>query len=189
MNKPSPLSNLRSITPEQADQLFELLRGTAYHAAVAWVAQEWGLPVSVAGLQRWWKRETARRARSDLRAAIAISEKFDVNIDARQLDARAANAIRASLWNALTTKDNASIKTLADLVLDYNADARGRCELELKERAQQTKDEALRLAREKFDAAEKRLAEVREAVAAGRTQDGGLSEESVRRIEEAAKLL
>ena len=59
--KPSPLSNLKSLTPEQEDQLFELLRGTAYHAAVAWVAENWGLPVSVASLQRWWARETARR--------------------------------------------------------------------------------------------------------------------------------
>jgi len=78
----------------------------------------------VAGLQRWWRRETARRARNDLRNAIAVSNNFDSCVDARKLDGRAANAIRAALWGALTTRDTASIKTLAELVLDYNADAR-----------------------------------------------------------------
>ena len=122
--KPSPLANLRGISAEQADQLFELLRGVAYHVAVKWVADTWGLPVSVAGLQRWWKRETARRARNDLRNAIKVSENFDSSVSARMLDERAANAIRAALWNAVNTRDVESIEALGKLVLDYNADAR-----------------------------------------------------------------
>ena len=62
-------------------------------------------------------------------------------------------------------------------------------ELKLKDRAQQTKDETLRLAREKFEAAEKRLAAVQDAVKSAKASGGGLSEETLRKIEEAAGLL
>ena len=167
--KPSPLSNLKSISPEQADQLFELLRSTPYHAAVAWVAERWGIPASVAGLQRWWKRETARRARSDLRNAIAVSSNFDSSVDARQLDSRAANALRAALWGALTTRDNASIETLAKLVLDYNADARNTDKaarlLQAEKQLEQSKADAEAL-RKRADELTRQLAEAGKANAA-----------------------
>ena len=61
-------------------------------------------------------------------------------------------------------------------------------ELALKAKAQQTKDEQLRLAREKFEAAERRLAAVKDAVATAKTK-GGLTEETLKKIEEAAGLL
>ena len=62
-------------------------------------------------------------------------------------------------------------------------------ELKLKAAAQQTKDEQLKLAREKFEAAEKRLAAVQEAVKAARATDGGLSEEALAKIEQAVGML
>lgn len=61
-------------------------------------------------------------------------------------------------------------------------------ELALKTKAQKTKDEQLRLAREKFEAAERRLAAVKDAVATAKTK-GGLTEETLKKIEEAAGLL
>ena len=60
--------------------------------------------------------------------------------------------------------------------------------LDLQSRAQATKEDQLRLAREKFEAAEKRLAAVKDAVATAKTK-GGLTEETLKRIEEAAGLL
>ena len=186
MNKPSPLANLKGITPEQSDQLFELLRGAAYHVAVRWVAENWGIPVSVAGLQRWWKRETARRARNDLRNAIAVSNNFDSNIDARQLDARAANAIRAAMWNAITTRDVESIKALGYLVLDFKRDARDDERLTLNERAQQTKDEALRLAREKFEYDAAKRAMEQAALIKGIQADNALDDDAkIQKVREA----
>ena len=62
-------------------------------------------------------------------------------------------------------------------------------ELELKKAAQQTKDEQLKLAREKFEAAEKRLKAVQDAVKSAKATGGGLSEETLKKIEEAAGLL
>lgn len=61
-------------------------------------------------------------------------------------------------------------------------------ELDLKAAAQQTKDEQLKLAREKFEAAEKRLKAVQDAVSSAKSK-GGLTAETLRQIEEAAGLL
>ena len=122
--KQSTLSNLRGITEEQADQLFEMLRILPYHLAVKHVREQWDIAVSVSGLQRWRAKESQRRMRLDLRNAIKASERFDTALDSKQLDARANNALRAALWGALTNRDTESISTLGKLVLDYNADAR-----------------------------------------------------------------
>ena len=61
-------------------------------------------------------------------------------------------------------------------------------ELKLKAAAQGTKDETLKLAREKFEAAEKRLKAVKDAVNSAKSK-GGLTKETLRQIEEAAGLL
>lgn len=121
--KPSPLSKLKTLTEEQADQLFEMLRVTPYFLAVREV-EKWGVRTSVSGLRRWWKRESARRMRMDFRNTLAASDKFDSKVDEAVLDKRAANGIRAAFWNALANRDVDSIETFGKLVLDYNADAR-----------------------------------------------------------------
>jgi hypothetical protein len=122
--KPSPLSRLKALTEEQCDQLFETLRAMPYFLGVKHCAEQWGVQTSVSGLRRWWKRESARRMRADLRAAVKASEKFDSAVDAGTLDARANNALRAAFWGALANRDVDSIETLGKMVLGYNADAR-----------------------------------------------------------------
>ncbi len=186
--KPSPLAALKSIKPEQADQLFELLRTTPYYAAVKWVDEQWHLTVSVSGLRRWWARETKSRSRADLRNAIKVSEQFDKDLDARALDERATHAIRAALWQAVTNNDVKSIYTLGSLVLDYNADARGGSELEIKRKALEVKERKLDLDREKFEAAEARLAAATAAISRLK-ESGGISEEARKEIEKAMGLL
>lgn len=64
-----------------------------------------------------------------------------------------------------------------------------RQEIKLKTAAQGTKDKQLKLAREKFEAAEKRLKAVQEAVKTAKANGGGLSAETLKTIEEAAGLL
>ncbi len=169
--KPSPLAALKGITPEQADQLFELLRTTPYYAAVKWVSEQWHLTVSVSGLRRWWARETKSRARADLRSAIKASEQFDRDLDARALDERANNALRAAFWQAVTSGDREAVKTFAALSLDYNADARGGDELEIKRKALAVKERKLDLDREKFEAAEARLNQAKEVVGDSKLSD------------------
>ena len=125
MNQKSrPDATLSGITPEQADQLFDLLRASPYYVAAKWIDEQWHLTVSVSALRRWWSRESAIRSRANLRNAIKASEQFDKSLDARKLDERASNALRAAFWGAVTTNDTAAIKRLGELVLAYNADAR-----------------------------------------------------------------
>lgn len=62
-------------------------------------------------------------------------------------------------------------------------------EIELKQAAQTTRDEQLKLAREKFEAAEKRIAAVQAAVKSAKASGGGLTPETLKKIEEAAGLL
>ena len=54
---------------------------------------------------------------------------------------------------------------------------------------QQVEAEKVRLQRDKFEAAERRLQAVREALSAPKNADGGLSPETLKKIEEAAGLL
>jgi len=178
--KPSPLAALKSITPEQADQLFELLRTSPYYAAVGWIRDQWHLTVSISGLRRWWARETKARSRADLRAAIAASEQFDRDLDARALDERANNALRAAFWQAIASNDRDAITAFASLSLDYNADARGGSELELKRKALEVKERKLNLDREKFEAAEARLNQAKEIVGDAKLSDA----ERTQRIKE-----
>ena len=62
-------------------------------------------------------------------------------------------------------------------------------ELELKQQRLAQQSEAQRLAREKFEAAEARLKAVQDAVSDARDNEGGLSDEALRKIEQAAGLL
>lgn len=152
-DKPRPDAALAVLTLEQAEELFDLLRTAPYREGVKWCKDGLGVTVSISGLRRWWARESRLRARADLRAAIAASEQFDKDLDARALDVRASHALRAAFWQAVTNGDIASIKTLGELVLGYNADARGFQDLEIRREAlavQERKlDDAARSAREK----------------------------------------
>ncbi len=140
--KPSPLSKLTGITPEQEEELLEVLRPGAYRVGVEWVSKNLGIKVSISGLRRWWARETKSRARANLRSAIKASEQFDKDLDARALDARANNALRAAFWQAITSDDKEAIKTFASLSLDYNADSRDSEKLQRLLKAEKDLEEA-----------------------------------------------
>ncbi len=89
---------------------------------------------------------------------------------------------------ALRTGDSQAAERFTHMAMAIADRALKSKELALKVRAQETKDEQLRLAREKFEAAEKRLNAVKDAVATAKTA-GGLTEETLKKIEEAAGLL
>lgn len=83
---------------------------------------------------------------------------------------------------ALVSGNAAAGKDWVDMAAKLIAAAQKDREIELRAEAQ-------RLDREKFEAAEKRLAAVQEAVKTVKSSGNGLSEESLRKIEEAAGLL
>lgn len=186
--KPSPLAALKALTADQADELYDYLRTSPYYRAVKWVLEQWGVEVSISSLQRWWNRQTKQRSRRNLRTAIQASAQFDKDLDSRALDARATNAIRAAFWQAISCNDLDSIKTLGTLVLDYNSDARGGQELQLKRDTLEMKERKLELDRAKFESAERRLCAASDA-AKRVNASGGLTAEGLEEIERALKLI
>lgn len=160
--KPSPLATLKAISPTQADELYDYLRTAPYYRAVAWVLAEFGLTVSTSSLQRWWNRETKKRTRRNFRTAIEASKQFDKDLDSRALDNRAAMALRAAFWQAVTTNDLDSIKTLGTLILDYNTDDRDTTKLT---RTLAAERESATL-RDDLTAARAEIAELRTSLAA-----------------------
>ena len=89
---------------------------------------------------------------------------------------------------AMTGDDTAAQKFAAAAASIWDRAQRER-EIELKQAAQRTRDEQLRLAREKFEDARKRLDAVQEAVKSAKANGGGLTPETLKKIEEAAGLL
>lgn len=142
MIKRRPDSPLARLDENQSEELFGLLRCTSYASARKWLAETWGLDVSVSALNRWWQRESRARLRSDFKSAVQASQQFDKDVDAAALDTRANNAIRAAFWQAITTRDTDAIKTLGKLSLDYNVDARNEKRLSRILTAEKRRDEA-----------------------------------------------
>ena len=82
--------------------------------------------------------------------------------------AELAAAFRAKAMDAMMDDDPKAVSAYAAAAAALQDRAQKAEELSLKERAQQTKDEQLKLAREKFEAAEKRLQAVQDAVDAAK---------------------
>ena len=89
---------------------------------------------------------------------------------------------------AMTGDDTAAQKFAAAAASIWDRAQRER-EIELKQAAQATRDEQLRLAREKFEDARKRLDAVQAAVKSAKASGGGLSEEALAKIEQAVGML
>ena len=82
--------------------------------------------------------------------------------------AELAAAFRAKAMDAMMDDDPKAVSAYAAAASALQDRAQKQQELALKERAQQTKDEQLKLAREKFEAAERRLQAVQDAVDAAK---------------------
>lgn len=180
-----------SLTEEQAWALYYKARGLRWNEAADWAVKEFGVDAPsrtafYAWLGRMRKEESAHRLEQ---AATAAAEAAALAKTKTSDDALIAayKAMGAEL--ALRTGSAGEAGKFVQMA-GALADRRLRAEeLKLKARAQETKDETLRLAREKFEAAEKRLAAVQEAVKAARANDGGLSEEALAKIEQAVGML
>ena len=180
-----------NLTEEQAWALYYKARGLRWNEAADWAVKEFGVDAPsrtafYAWLGRMRKEESAHRLEQ---AATAAAEAAALAKTKTSDDALIAayKAMGAEL--ALRTGSAGEAGKFVQMA-GALADRRLRAEeLKLKARAQQTKDETLRLAREKFEAAEKRLAAVQDAVKSAKASGGGLSEETLRKIEEAAGLL
>ncbi len=179
-----------SLTEEQAWALYYKARGLRWNEAADWAVKEFGVDApSRTAFYAWQKRMRAEESAHRLeQAATAAAEAAALAKTKTSDDALIAayKAMGAEL--ALRTGSAGEAGKFVQMA-GALADRRLRAEeLKLKARAQETKDETLRLAREKFEASERRLAAVQEAVKSAKAS-GGLTPETLKQIEEAAGLL
>ena len=147
MRKPNLQSPLDRLEDAKQHKLYELLKGASYEEALPTVRAEFGVRTSVAALSRFMKR---RGVVEHLRESVYASEAFAESEDVKALDKRKRSAVVSAMWEALTAKDTKSIVALGRLLVSMDAGRRD--------------DDALRLAREKFEAAERRAAQAKEAI-------------------------
>ncbi len=168
-----PDSWAASLTEEQSWALYYKARGLRWNEAADWAVKEFGCDApSRTAFYAWQKRmrseESAHRleqaAISSAEAAALAKEKTK---DAATVDAFKAMAVDLALRTG-NAKEAERFVMAAVAVQDRILKER---ELALKARGQETRDEQLRLAREKFEAAEKRLDAVQGAVDAPQLTD------------------
>ena len=151
MRKPNLQSPLDRLDDAKQHKLFELLRGTSYEEALPKVRAEFGVRTSVAALSRFVER---RAPLEELRERVRNTEAFESSEEVQALDRRKRAAVVNMMWEALGAKDAKSIASLGRLLVSMEAGQRA--------------DEQLKLAREKFEASEKRLAAMAEVADAAR---------------------
>ena len=155
-----------SLTEEQSWQLYYKARGAKWNEAADWAVKEYGVEApSRTAFYAWQKRMRAEESAHRLeQAATAAAEAAALaktqTSDEAQIAAYKAMATELALRTGSAKEAEKFIQMAATL-----ADKRLKAaELKLKDRAQQTKDETLRLAREKFEAAERRENAARNAL-------------------------
>lgn len=165
-------------------RIFDETRSMPWQDAVARAAELTGVPAPSRSM--WYRYEKAMRSE-------AMARRVELAAQARAEAGRLADAAGAV---GETAKAFLSMATEIAMRTGSAADAEAwtRMATQLYTAAAQNRGlairaEAARLARDKFNAAEQRLKEIRETVAAAKGTDGGLSAEALAKIEQAASLL
>lgn len=171
--------------PEEARwRLFDKYQqGLPWYAVAELAEREHGVKCSRSSFYRfreWMLRQFSAHRLSEAALARAEAERL---AEAGGMRGTIADAFVAMANEAALVSGNAAAgKDWVDMAAKLIAAAQKDREIELRAEAQ-------RLDREKFEAAEQRLAAVQEAVKTVKSSGNGLSEESLRKIEEAAGLL
>ena len=176
---------------EQSWTLYYKATRCRWTDAAAWAVKEFGLErtPSRSGFYDWMKSMREREHEHRMgQAAIAAAEAAALGQKVTRDEALIA-ALKTLATEAALNTDAKTAGSLIKSAMAIKDRLQKAEDLDLKARAQATKDDQLRLAREKFEAAERRLQAVQDAVKSAKNSKGGLTEETLKRIEEAAGLL
>ena len=186
--KQRPDSNQASLTAEQTERLMEACRVQGYFHAALWAEKELGLKTTTASLCRWYRKQSGEQTRGALRKAVEASAAFDADLDSRNMDARAKNALSAAFWDAMHDGNAAQIQAFGKLMLDFAKSDQNASRLELETRRVSELEGANKLAREKFEEMKARW-NATQATLANLNKTGALSEEARLEIEKAMGVL
>ena len=170
------------LTEEQCWQLYYKSRALRWNEAAEWAVKEFGIDSpSRTAFYAWLGRMRAEESAHRLeQAATAAAEAAALaktqTSDEAQIAAYKAMATELALRTG-SADEAAKFVNMAAALSERRLRAR---ELDIKARAQEPKDEQLKLAREKFEAAEKRLqavADAADAMRGGKVDPAKLADE------------
>ena len=169
------------LTDAQRWEVYDRLGRQPWHKVAAWAAEELGLPLpSRSALYRLAARLRPLEAAHRLESALAARDEAAALVAAETDDETLISAYKTLAQDLALHGDAKTALAYTQMALalaDRSVKAK---ELALKSAAQKTKDEQLRLAREKFEAAEKRLdavAEVADAARGGKVDPAKVADE------------
>jgi hypothetical protein len=178
-----------SLTDAQRWQAYDRFRGAPWYQVSAWIAEEFKLAAPSRGaLYRWASHMRTLEGAHRIEQSIQARAEISALASTAAADAALTNAYKAMAADLALKGNAADAVRYTAMAMAIGEAQRKAAETDLKARAQTTRDQALRLAREKFEAAEARMAAVRDAVGKARAS-GGLTPETLKKIEEAAGLL
>lgn len=190
MKKPRIDSWAAPLTEEQGWTLYYKALRCPWQEAARWAAKEFGLAraPSRSAFYDWLRLMRAKEHEYRMgQAAIAAAEAAALGRKATK-DEAIVQALKALATEAALQSDAKTASSLIQSAMAIKDRLQKAADLDLRAQAQKTREADLALAREKFEAAERRLAAVKDAVATAKTK-GGLTEETLKKIEEAAGLL
>ena len=164
---------------EQQAQLVEwLLSGMPYHRAKQLVEKEYGVNTSLAALSAFWDEACASALIARRQQAVTTADEIAAEAKKKpgQFDAATIDAIKNKAFE-LSINPTAKAKDVKSLFM-----------LLLKSRDQELKSKDIDIKLRRLDMLEQNAAQAKETLSAVAAK-GGLSPETVKEIEEAAKLL
>ncbi len=144
---------------EQAWRLYYRAMRAQWQDAAQWAVKEFGLPrmPSRSGFYLWLSSMRAQEHEHRMHeAAVAAAEAAALGRKATK-DEAVVQALKALATEAALSSDAKTASSLIQSAMAIKDRLQKADDLALRERAQRTRDDQLRLAREKFEAAERRL--------------------------------
>jgi hypothetical protein len=178
-----------TLTEAQRWQCYDMFRRSPWYAVAKYVEAEYSLTQpSRSSLYRWAERMRKDESAHRIEQSIQAREEVGALADTIATDAKLVDAYK-SLATDLALKGNAQDAIrFTTMAIQIASQSTKQQELDLKKKAQNTKDEALKLAREKFEAAEARLEQTAKMLK-DLNQTGALTTEAREQIERAMGLL
>ena len=166
-----------ALDPEQVWRAYDVFRRSHWAEFLAWAGAELpGVKIPSRNSMYEWQRDLAdKEAAHRVRQAVDARREIGGLAETAALDADLVAAYKSMGAKAALLGNKEEAVALTKMALDLAGT--------------QLDAERVRLQRDKFEAAERRLQAVRDALAAPKAADGGLSPETLKKIEEAAGLL
>lgn len=162
------------LSEAQRWEVYYRMRRGRWTEVAAWLGKDVGIePPSRTALYEFVKRmRSQEQAHRIEQGVLAAAEAGELARNAGQNNADLIEAFRAMAANdAMTNNDPAAAGEWLKLSLALADERMKTLEIDLKNRAQRTKDKTLALAREKFEAAEARLNQAKDIVTDAKLSD------------------